>query len=92
MLGRAKANAKNRITAERSRQQQPVPQPHLPAVRVFASLDEPQRREFQVLRLLPHEQMQQDRHRNRQRPAQECHMHERHQYLARRLTRYSVSA
>ena len=38
-----------------------MPQPQLPAVDVVPLLDKPQRRKLQVLRPLPHDQMQHDR-------------------------------
>ena len=79
-------------------QQQQMPQPQPAAIRVVALLDEPQRRKLQMPRLLPHDQVQHDRHdRQRRAPPSNAGMcrnvHRRDlSTSARRLTRYSVSA
>jgi hypothetical protein len=59
-------------------QQQPMAKSHLPAVGSFAHFQKPHRRELQIPWLLPHDQVQQDRHRDRQRSAQECYVEKCH--------------
>ena len=91
MLGRARASASNNNSAAQG-QQQPMPQPHLPPVGALPQLDEPQRGKLQMLGLLPHDQVQHDRHRDASAPPRNATCRKVIQYLARRLARYSVSA
>ena len=66
----------DRRRAEQQKQQVPQPQP--PLVLVVPPLDEPQRRELQQLRLLAHDQVQDDRNRDHARAAQQCEVEEGH--------------
>ena len=75
-------------------QQQQVSQAQPPLVRVVPFLDEPQGREFQQLRLLAHDQVQDDRNHDQPCAGQQCDVEECHAAYPRdaRFTRYSVKA
>ena len=68
MLGRARASGQQHDRAGAQQQQQQMPQLQLPPIGLLALRDEPHRRKHQLLRHLPHHQMQHDRHRHQGEP------------------------